>query len=473
MYILKKLIVLSFFTFAIMHVAVAQLPKEIQHIKFDDLGWEKLADKLYRKYVFGEQGMLALFKMDKGAKVPLHQHSNEQTTYITKGSVKVTMQGRDYIVKAGEVLVIPGNIPHQFECLEDGTLDIDFFAPPRRDWIDGTASYFGNQEVGKKELDVVAQLDVRPGDVAVSAEGRVFSTIHPLGSQQLQLVEIVDGRAVPYPNLNMQKNGAKASDATFDAMLGLIFDKQNRLWVVDMGLEFGKTRLWAFDIQHNKVIEKITLPTSIAPKGTFAQDVTIDEKNGWAYLADIADPGIIALNLKTKKATRFGKHFSLNAEEKDMIIDGKVVHFGGKPARVAIDPITLSADRETLFYGAMNGTGWYSIPTKVLRELNSTQLASDQVIKVGDKPFSDGALTDSEGNHYFTNLQEHAITKMDKEGNLSHIIQDENKLLWPDNVYQGPDDWMYISINQLNTTPAFTGGKDRGVAPYFIYRFKK
>jgi quercetin dioxygenase-like cupin family protein len=126
--------------------AIAQNIKEIQHIKFENLGWEQLGDKLQRKYVYGEQGMLALFKMDKGAKVPLHQHPNEQTTYITKGSVKVHMQGKDYIVKAGEVLIIPGNIPHQFECLEDGTLDIDFFAPPRKDWIEGTASYFGDKK---------------------------------------------------------------------------------------------------------------------------------------------------------------------------------------------------------------------------------------------------------------------------------------------------------------------------------------
>ena len=57
----------------------AQQTKEIQHLKFDNLGWEQLGDKLQRKYVYGEQGMLALFKMDKGAKVPLHQHPNEQS----------------------------------------------------------------------------------------------------------------------------------------------------------------------------------------------------------------------------------------------------------------------------------------------------------------------------------------------------------------------------------------------------------
>ncbi|MFH6988577.1 L-dopachrome tautomerase-related protein [Flavobacterium collinsii] len=450
----------------------AQQTKEIQHLKFDNLGWEQLGDKLQRKYVYGEQGMLALFKMDKGAKVPLHQHPNEQTTYITKGSVKVSMQGKDYVVSAGEVLIIPGNIPHQFECLEDGTLDIDFFAPPRKDWIEGTASYFGNTNKTATALEVVAAMDIRPGDVAVSAEGRIFATIHPLGNQKTQLVEIVNGKAVPYPSVSYQKNGAKPSDAKFDAMLGLIFDKNNQLWVTDMGLELGKSRLWAFDISKNKVVQKIELPQTIAPKGTFTQDVAIDEKNGFAYLADIANPGIIVLNLKSKKARRFSGHASLQAEDKDMIIDGKVTYFGGKPARVAIDPITLSHDRETIFFGAMNGTSWYNVPARLFREGKSDAEISSAIKKAGNKPFSDGALTDEEGNHYFTNLQEHAITKLDATGKLTTIVQDAQKLQWPDNVYKGPNGWMYISVNQLNSTPAFTGADDQGEPPYYIFRFK-
>ncbi|MFH6991814.1 L-dopachrome tautomerase-related protein [Flavobacterium sp. FlaQc-48] len=459
----------SFFTNSL----TAQNIKQIQHIEFDDLGWEQLGDKLQRKYVYGEQGMLALFKMDKGAKVPLHQHPNEQTSYITKGSVKVTMQGKDYIVKAGEVLIIPGNIPHQFECLEDGTLDVDFFAPPRRDWIEGTASYFDSNGKTDNKLEVVAAMDIRPGDVAVSAEGRVFATIHPLGSQKKQLVEIVNGKAIPYPSESYQKNGKKASDATFDAMLGLIFDKNNQLWVIDMGLELGKTRLWAFDISKNKVAQKIELPLSVAPKGTFTQDVAIDEKNGFAYLADIANPGIIVLNLNTKKVRRFSGHSSLQAEDKDMIIKGKVTHFKGKPARVAIDPITLSNDRETIFFGAMNGNSWYKVPAKLLREGKNDSVIISTIEKAGNKPFSDGAITDAQGNHYFTNLQDHAITKLDLTGKLTNIVQDKEKLLWPDNVYQGPEDWMYISVNQLDSTPAFTGAGDQGKPPYYIYRFKK
>ena len=44
-------------------------------------------------------------------------------------------------MRAGEVLVIPSNVPHKAEALED-TLDVDVFDPPRQDWLDGTDHYF-------------------------------------------------------------------------------------------------------------------------------------------------------------------------------------------------------------------------------------------------------------------------------------------------------------------------------------------
>lgn len=452
------------------NMAFSQDRSQVQHIKFDEIEWEQMADKVQRKYVYGEKGMMALFKMQKGAKVPPHQHPNEQTSYITKGSVLVKMQGKEYHVKAGEILIIPANITHEFECLEDDTYDIDFFAPPRMDWINGTANYFTAQT--SSNLEAVAKLDVRPGNVAVSKEGRVFSTIHPLGSNNYQLVEIKNGKAIPYPNLSLQKQNGQASDKKFDTMLGLTFDKQNRLWVTDMGLNLGKSRVWVFDINKNKVVETIEIPENILPKGSFAQDIAVDEKNGWIYLADISNPGIIAVNTKTKKARRFSNHSSLQAENIDMVIDGKVINFGGKPARVAIDPITLSADRETLFFGAMNGKTWYSVPSKLFRDDKKDEEIAAAIQKVADKPISDGAFTDDAGNHYFTNLQEHSITKISPDKKMTTLVQDAEKLQWPDNVYLGNDGWIYISANQLNSTPAFTGGTDEGKVPFYIYRFK-
>lgn len=84
--------------------------------------------------------MLARFDFKKGAIVPKHEHPNEQITYILKGSVQVKTQGKEYIVKAGQILIIPPNTPHEFEALED-TIDIDVFSPPRKDWIEGTDTY--------------------------------------------------------------------------------------------------------------------------------------------------------------------------------------------------------------------------------------------------------------------------------------------------------------------------------------------
>jgi len=41
---------------------------------------------------------------------------------------------------AGEVLLIPSNVPHKAEALEE-TLDVDVFSPPRQDWLDKKDDY--------------------------------------------------------------------------------------------------------------------------------------------------------------------------------------------------------------------------------------------------------------------------------------------------------------------------------------------
>jgi quercetin dioxygenase-like cupin family protein len=62
---------------------------------------------------------------------------------VLEGSLKFLLgedQDEEVIVRTGEVLVIPSNLPHSAEALED-TFDIDIFDPPRQDWLDGTDNY--------------------------------------------------------------------------------------------------------------------------------------------------------------------------------------------------------------------------------------------------------------------------------------------------------------------------------------------
>lgn len=118
----------------------AALPNLYQ---LDATNKEQISDKIIRQYVMGSQSMLVKWTLKKGAIVPLHFHPNEQITWITKGSVKVSSQGKAFIVKTGGVLIIPPNVPHEFLALED-TIDIDFFTPVREDWLNNTATYIQN-----------------------------------------------------------------------------------------------------------------------------------------------------------------------------------------------------------------------------------------------------------------------------------------------------------------------------------------
>ena len=111
---------------------------------WEDLPNEKVTDTIARRLVTGNRMMLAHLYLKKGAFVRRHSHDNEQFTYILKGALRFCLGedgNHELIVREGEVLHIPSNLPHSVEALEN-TLDLDVFAPIRQDWLNGTDSYF-------------------------------------------------------------------------------------------------------------------------------------------------------------------------------------------------------------------------------------------------------------------------------------------------------------------------------------------
>ena len=110
---------------------------------WDDMPKETVTPLLDRRLITGHRMMLAHVYLKKGCIVPKHSHENEQITYILEGALRFHIgedQKQEVIVRAGEVLHIPSNVPHMAEALED-TLDVDIFCPPRQDWLDGTDAY--------------------------------------------------------------------------------------------------------------------------------------------------------------------------------------------------------------------------------------------------------------------------------------------------------------------------------------------
>jgi quercetin dioxygenase-like cupin family protein len=116
----------------------------VRHFRWSDLPEERVTDVISRKLITGDQMMIAHVYLKKGALVPQHSHHNEQLTYIISGALQFwigTDRVEEVVVRAGEVLHLPSNVPHEARALED-TLDVDVFSPPRQDWLDGTDSYF-------------------------------------------------------------------------------------------------------------------------------------------------------------------------------------------------------------------------------------------------------------------------------------------------------------------------------------------
>ena len=101
---------------------------------------EKLNDKISRQMISGENATLSQLLLKRGAVVPRHSHVNEQYSWIISGALKFIFDDREIVVGAGEVLLIPAHVPHSAVAMED-TVDVDFFAPRREDWIRKEDSY--------------------------------------------------------------------------------------------------------------------------------------------------------------------------------------------------------------------------------------------------------------------------------------------------------------------------------------------
>lgn len=88
---------------------------------------------LNRRKILGEQMLLARVKLSKGCHVDVHSHVSEQIAVILSGRVRWTFvreNGTTEYVEAGagEVGVMPSNVPHGVDALEDTEI-LDILTP--------------------------------------------------------------------------------------------------------------------------------------------------------------------------------------------------------------------------------------------------------------------------------------------------------------------------------------------------------
>jgi quercetin dioxygenase-like cupin family protein len=117
----------------------------MQHVTWDSVPMEVMSDLISRKIITGEKAMIAQVFVKKGGVVPEHHHESEQLSYVLQGALKFELEGREVIVRAGEVLLIPSNVPHRAVSIED-SLSLDVFSPIRQDWLAKDDAYLRRGE---------------------------------------------------------------------------------------------------------------------------------------------------------------------------------------------------------------------------------------------------------------------------------------------------------------------------------------
>lgn len=328
------------------------------------------------------------------------------------------------------------------------------------------------------ELEIVHKFDAStpPGNIAVGPDGRIFMSLHAFYGPDRKVVEVKkDGSTVAYPPNGWGLAASPETGRGLHDVLGVRADANGVLWMLDSAGKDHAGRLVGWDTKAEKLHKIIYLSRPNIGDDVFLNDIAVDLKNNAIYVSDTASAttsAILVVSLETGQVRRvLHGHVSTIAEDIDMVIDERTINLGGSPARIGINPITLDTNNEWFYYGPMSGTSLYRVKTEDLNDasLSASDLAS-RVERFGDRPISDGASIDGAGNIYITDITNDAIGVVKPDGSYE-VLHQRDDISWPDGYAYGPDDKMYVVINELHRSPVLNGGENGSKGEFAIMRF--
>lgn len=337
----------------------------------------------------------------------------------------------------------------------------------------------GSAQLSPK-VDVVAELSQGPGNITVTPDRRILTSLHQFYSPETRVAEVTPlGTLRPFPNFEWSVGG-KTDRIALDTVLGIQSDSNGVVWMLDNGMRGGSIpKLVGWDSRREQLARLIYLPAPVTAKNSFVNDLAVDLTHQQVYIADPAggdNAALIVVNLQTGLARRVLQgHKSVIPEEVSLIIEGQPVQIRQSDGtvirpRIGVNPIALDAKNEWLYYGPMHGTSLYRIRVNDLRDpsLSEADLAS-RVERYSDKPICDGISIDKAGNVYVTDLALNAIGVIGGDRRYRTYLSDP-RFSWLDAFSFGPDGMLYTVSNQLHRTAVLNAGQNRARPPYYVFR---
>jgi len=84
------------------------MPTLVGFGRFAALLEEQISEKISRRILSGDQGMIVWWSIGAGVHVEPHSHANEQIVWMLKGKMEFRLGSEQRVCGPGDVVVIPG-----------------------------------------------------------------------------------------------------------------------------------------------------------------------------------------------------------------------------------------------------------------------------------------------------------------------------------------------------------------------------
>ena len=269
-------------------------------------------------------------------------------------------------------------------------------------------------------------------------------------------------------------------------VLGFYVDNRNGwLWALDMGFVAGEAeapvgaqKIVVYELATGKVVKRIALDAVADRKGSFLNDIAVDEVRKIAYISDSGlrsapnnQAAIIVVDFKTGHAQRLlNRHASVLPESGVKVFSNGAEVWAGNPLLVGINGIALSPDARTLYWTVTAGEHAFAIPTQILRDAKASEQQVSAAIaplgKVGGN--TDGIVTDKRGQLYITDVTNNGIVRYNPKTKTMRLIASDPHVSWPDTAAITADGHLVFTSSQLNQH--FAGAVKAGEERYDLWR---
>ena len=331
-------------------------------------------------------------------------------------------------------------------------------------------------------LEQVAGFEGQVTGVAVSRDGRMFVNF-PRWEKDVpvSVAEVMrDGRLKPYPDAawNEWRNLKPLSTGDhWVCVQSVTVDPQGFLWVVDPaapGNEFikpGGPKLVKIDLSTDKVVQVVLFDETVAPQGSYMNDVRVSPDGKYAYLTDSGQKGaLVVVDVAAGSARRV-----LDGDPRTQPEPGVVPMTDGHELRrpdhripaFAADGIAGPAGGVWLYGPARGGRTLYGAPTAALVDPGADVGA--KVETVATTNVADGLWMDGKGYLFITDPAINGVRMRAPDGTMRVVAQDP-RLRWPDSMAEGADGSIYVTASHIQDMAQFheKGSTQRG--PWGLFR---